>query len=99
MKPTIQAAGEAMPTTRRSFLSALPGLAAASAIPAVLADVKPAKAAVEPAMTARERADYHLDQLRLALEEETGKEFYGEISWRLKAAFLFGRTTEGSAKS
>lgn len=49
MENLIQVAGEAMSTTRRSFLSALPGLAAASAIPTVIAvDGRTAHAAPGP---------------------------------------------------
>lgn len=94
MKPTIQAAAEGMPTTRRSFLSALPGLAAASAIPVGMQICPP----TIPAMTARERVEYHFDQLRAALAEVTGKEVSGKIAWDLEFCFVSSRL-QGSAES
>ncbi|WP_104822286.1 hypothetical protein [Rhizobium sp. NXC24] len=94
MKPTIQTAGEAMPCTRRSFLAALPGLAAASAVPVAFTH-HPAEAP-EPVTTARERVEYHFDQLRAALAEVTGKEVRGKIAWDLEFCFVSSRIQESA---
>ena len=95
----VPAAGEAMPktlittqSTRRTFLSVLPGLAAASAVPVALVE-RPANVAIpEPNMSPRERAEHHLEGLKVALELETGQPFHAEIMWDVSAAVLFGRS-------
>lgn len=54
---SVQAAAEGLPTTRRSFLSAIPGLAAASAVPAVLSSPKAASALPETPEAIAENLD------------------------------------------
>ncbi|MEF0939607.1 hypothetical protein [Rhizobium sp. BR 362] len=92
----VVAAAEGLPTSRRTFLSALPGLAATAAIPPVFASVasEPAKLALTP----RERVEYYFDQLRAALAEATGKEVNGKIAWDLEFCFVCSRV-QGSAES